>query len=98
MRRFRATLFQIEKDGPEGKRWGQSADVIAAVHGYAAFVCMVDPARGKALRKRTAALVKKHGTKPTPPPTTGGSGGAATPAAEADAPKKKKKKKWWKLF
>ena len=27
LRRFRAVLFQIEKDGPEGKRWGSGGEV-----------------------------------------------------------------------
>ncbi|MDJ0718233.1 MAG: reverse transcriptase family protein [Prochloraceae cyanobacterium] len=43
LKRFRATLFQIERDGIEGKRWGNSHDVIAAIQGYANFVAMVNP-------------------------------------------------------
>ena len=43
LKRFRATLFQIERDGIEGKRWGNSHDVMAAIQGYANFVAMVNP-------------------------------------------------------
>jgi RNA-directed DNA polymerase len=46
LKRFRATLYQIEKDGLEGKHWGNSADVIAAIQGFANFVAMVNPQKG----------------------------------------------------
>ena len=46
LKRFRAALFQIEKDGPEGKRWGDSADVLASIQGFANFVAMVNPEKG----------------------------------------------------
>lgn len=61
LKRFRAVLFQIERDGPQGKRWGNSDDVIAAVEGYANFVMMVDPEKGRALKARTRALVQRYG-------------------------------------
>lgn len=46
LKRFRAALFQIEKDGPDGKRWGNSEDVIASIQGFANFVAMVNPEKG----------------------------------------------------
>jgi retron-type reverse transcriptase len=60
LRRFRATLFQIEKDGPAGKRWGQSANVLAAIEGFANFVAMVDATKGHALQERVRAILRKH--------------------------------------
>ncbi|MEM7788851.1 MAG: reverse transcriptase domain-containing protein [Bacteroidota bacterium] len=66
MRRFRATLFQIERDGPAGKRWGDADDVLAAVHGFAHVVRMVDAERGAPLVARTQALLKKHQWAPAP--------------------------------
>jgi retron-type reverse transcriptase len=60
LRRFRAALFQIERDGPAGKRWGSSANVLLAVRGFADFVAMVDPARGGPLRERVRAILQKH--------------------------------------
>ena len=63
LRRFRATLFQVERDGPEGKRWGHGADLFASLRGFAAYVAMVDPDKGRALVTRVEALVAKHGYK-----------------------------------
>ncbi|PCC72657.1 Reverse transcriptase (RNA-dependent DNA polymerase) [Nannocystis exedens] len=107
LRKFRATLFQIEKDGPAGKRWGNGGDVLAAVHGYACFVAMVDPARGQPLLARARALLAKHGGPskspggsvprvPSPNPQSVNAPEAPKPAAPASpaAPAKK----GWKLF
>ena len=69
LRRFRAVLYQIEKDGPEGKRWGAGGDVnvVSSVYGYASYVHMVDPDKGGPLLKRAEALVGRYG-RPQPPP------------------------------
>lgn len=56
LRRFRAFLFQLEKDGPAGKRWGSGGDPIASAIGFANYVFMVDPERGAELRARALAL------------------------------------------
>ncbi len=81
LRRFRATLFQIEKDGPDGKTWGDPhANVLAAIGGFASFVYMVDPEKGGPLMKRVAALHATHGYGPTPKPA------AAQPQPTADSP------------
>jgi retron-type reverse transcriptase len=61
LRRFRATLYQIERDGPEGKRWGSSPDVLAAVRGFADFVAMVDATKGRQFQERVRAIFRKHG-------------------------------------
>ena len=97
LRRFRALLFQIGKDGPEGKRWGSSPDVFAAAMGFAAWVHMVDRTKGDALLGEVRALAKKHGWTPPKhdPPKGGGDGGGAPEAAKAEEPKKKK---WWQIF
>lgn len=60
LRRFRATLYQIEKDGPEGKRWGDGADVLSSLAGFANFVAMVDPDRGAEFRRRVAIILDRH--------------------------------------
>jgi hypothetical protein len=59
LRRFRAFLFQLEKDGPEGKQWGGSANPIQSAIGFANYVFMVDPKRGAELRARALALRDK---------------------------------------
>jgi RNA-directed DNA polymerase len=107
LRRFRATLQQIERDGPEGKHWNGNHNVIAAVAGFAAYVAMVDPQRGAALQARVRPLVARHRLlAPTPPPPT------PSPAPPGDTPPgapvkldassgdgpERPKKKWWKIF
>lgn len=61
LKAFRAVLFQIEKDGPEGKKWGNSGNVLSAIWGYASFVAMVDPAKGNPLRNQVKTILRKHG-------------------------------------
>jgi hypothetical protein len=60
LRRFRALLYQIEKDGPAGKKWGAGGDVLTAALGYASYVAMVDPKKGDALRAKVLALRVKY--------------------------------------
>ncbi len=74
LRRFRAVLFHIEKDGPQGKHWGtggdergdEHGDVISSVLGFASYVAMVDPEKGHKLLTRAKALAAKHGRKRPP--------------------------------
>ncbi|MEW6128645.1 MAG: reverse transcriptase family protein [Acidobacteriota bacterium] len=60
LKRFRALLFQIEKDGLAGKRWSNSSDVLASMMGFANFVFMVNPEKGAELQARVRALMAKH--------------------------------------
>lgn len=111
LRKFRALLFQIGKDGPAGKSWGASPDLFASAIGYANFVRMVDPTKGEALLARAKELAAKHGWQPPKrpppkPPTGGGSSGGPVPEPPAPAPVETpapeappaKKKKWWQIF
>jgi len=61
--RFRALLFQIEKDGIEGKHWKKSPHLLSSIKGYANFVFMVDAAKGLILKTRVDAILLKHGHK-----------------------------------
>ena len=94
LRRFRALLFQIDKDGPGGKRWGDATDVLAAAVGYANFVAMVTPDKGRPLRARALELQARWGSggKPAPPPE------APAPPAPDEPPPAPAPRKWWKLF
>jgi hypothetical protein len=56
LRRFRAVLQQIERHGPDGKYWGQSDDVLAAIDGFAHYVAMVDEVKGAALLERVRRI------------------------------------------
>jgi len=103
LKRFRALLHQLEKTGPEGKRWGNSGDVIASAVGYANYVAMVDPVKGKGLQEKARALEQRYGRRPVAPPRGKKvAAPAAPPETPAQAPEQKPseppKKKWWKLF
>ncbi len=98
LRKFRSLLFQIDKDGPEGKHWGQGDDVLASAMGFANFVSMVQPEKGCALKKQVAALIAKHGGGPTPPPDSALSPEPSTPEPASGTAEKPAKKKWWKVF
>jgi len=60
LRRFRAFLYQLEKDGPAGKRWGHGGDVFAAALGFASYVAMIDPAKGAPLRAKVIELRTRY--------------------------------------
>ena len=106
LRRFRAVLHQIEKTGPAGKKWGESPDVMAAIGGFAAYVRMVDRAKGDPLVARVRELHRKHAYKPAFPrlakPKRSPAPAAAPAALAADGGVPTStpgtKKKWWKLW
>lgn len=60
LRKFRALLHQIEKDGPTGKTWGECDDVLSAALGYASFVKLVDPSKGDVLHRCVMDLCAKY--------------------------------------
>lgn len=60
LKRFRALLFQIAKDGTQGKHWGQG-ELMASLEGYANFVSMVAPEKGIPLQKQVADLKRQYG-------------------------------------
>lgn len=61
LKRFRAVLFQIEKDGPEGKTWGNAQNVLNAIRGYANYIAMVDPDKGKKYQMQVQRIFQKQG-------------------------------------
>ncbi len=61
LKRFRALLYQIEKDGPEGKSWGESINVMASIKGFANYVSMVNPDKGLTLKGKVRQLIDKYG-------------------------------------
>ncbi|MDY6783329.1 MAG: reverse transcriptase family protein [Cyanobacteriota bacterium] len=62
LKRFRATLFQIERDGIDGKHWGNSHRTMAAIQGYANFVAMVNPEKGRQFQEQIQRIKAKKGT------------------------------------
>lgn len=63
LKAFRAVLFQIEKDGLEGKTWGEAPDLLNSIQGYARYVHMVNPEKGKMFLKQVNAITKKYRPK-----------------------------------
>ncbi|QMI06131.1 reverse transcriptase family protein [Citrobacter sp. RHB25-C09] len=60
LKRFRALLFQIAKDGMEGKRWGPG-ELMASIEGYANFVALVAPGKGIPLQKQVTDIKRQYG-------------------------------------
>ena len=65
IKQFRALLFQIEKDGIEGKKWGTSDNLLAAIHGFSSYLYMVDPVRYQPYIDRVKAIISAHNFKHT---------------------------------
>ena len=60
LKNFRATLYQIEKDGITGKKWGNSPNLLASITGFANFVAMVNPDKGLELQKQVKKIKRKY--------------------------------------
>jgi retron-type reverse transcriptase len=59
-KKFRATLFQIEQDGFSGKTWGNTAANLSIIQGYANFVAMVNPAKGRPFLEQVKRIKAKY--------------------------------------
>lgn len=108
LKRFRALLHQIEKNGPEGRHWNHAPDLFAAIHGYASFVFMVNPEKGAPLLEQTKRILEKYRWKQKvrhpakgytmpdhrPEPRAN----AAQDSTLATASEPPKKKPWWKFW
>ena len=62
LKRFRATLYQIEKDGLAGKQWGRG-DLLESIVGFANYVAMVNPAKGQEFLAQVQRIRKKYGKR-----------------------------------
>ena len=60
LKRFRALLHQIDKNGTKGKVWGQGKDLASSIWGYANFVRMVKPEQGEKLVKEVKRLFANY--------------------------------------
>jgi len=70
MRKFRALLHQIKTTGWEGKKWGVSPNIKASVWGYANFIFMVKPKKGKTLLEEVKSLMGNTPASPELPSNT----------------------------
>jgi RNA-directed DNA polymerase len=104
LKRFRATLYQLEKDGPVGKRWGHSQDVIASIQGYANFVFMVNPEKGAEFQQRVRSIVEKYNWVPVKTERRPSAQTSASPqlvdasSAAGEQAAEPSREKWWKLW
>lgn len=96
LKRFRSVLYQIEKDGPGGKHWNNSRDVLASVRGFANFVYMVDPVKGAAYQQRVKALIEKYDWHP--PHIQHKAKTVAPPPVESAKLAETAQRPWWKLW
>ena len=61
LQKFRATLYQIEKDGLAGKTWGNGGDLLMSIEGFANYVAMVNPQKGQAFLAQIKHIQKLYG-------------------------------------
>ncbi|MFZ6745342.1 reverse transcriptase family protein [Undibacterium sp. JH2W] len=93
LHRFRATLHQVEKNGPAAYHWNGNTDVLGALEGYARYVCMVNPAKGQPWLQRIKALRARYAAQAQPAP-------AARPTlrqqvANGKTPQRANGQDWW---
>lgn len=94
LKKFRALLYQIEKDGPKGKSWGSSGgSVLGSALGFANYVLMVNPEKGRPLQKRVKVLCERHGYQHPKKPVPKSKEALASESSPAPP---EKKKSWWK--
>lgn len=61
LRKFRALLHNIEKNGWKDQQWGKAIHLINAIEGYINYVYMVNPEKGTAFKQNLKTIIKKHG-------------------------------------
>ncbi|MCK5922577.1 MAG: RNA-directed DNA polymerase, partial [Methylococcales bacterium] len=68
LKRFRTLLFQIEKDGLEGKHWNgiSGRPLLRSIRGYAHYIVMVNRDKGLPLKRRVDAICQQHGSTAVP--------------------------------
>jgi RNA-directed DNA polymerase len=63
LKKFRATLYQIEKDGLAGKQWGKGDDVLMSIEGFANYIAMVNPVKGSDFLAKVQRIRKLYGKR-----------------------------------
>jgi hypothetical protein len=56
-------LFQIEKEGIQGKTWNGGLNVLAEIDGYANYIYQVDKIKGAKYKSQVGAILKAHSYK-----------------------------------
>lgn len=63
LKKFRATLHHIDKDGLADKHWGNGNDLMSEIQGFANYMMMVNPTKGAPLVAQVKAINKKYGSR-----------------------------------
>lgn len=61
LKQFRALLYQIKKDGYEGKQWGEGGLLLPTITGFAHYVKMVNASKGEQFLAQITEIIEKHG-------------------------------------
>lgn len=59
-KQLRATLFQIEKDGFEGKHWQDSDDLLRSLIGFVNYYQMINPEKAVYYKAQLERIIKKY--------------------------------------
>ncbi len=62
LKKFRALLYQLDKDGIEGKHWNGRSGValLDSILGYANYLVMIDPVKGRRYLEQVRRVREKH--------------------------------------
>ncbi len=63
IKKFRALLFQIEKDGLENKYWNKKGNVLAQIDGFANYIYQIDKEKGIKYKQRVSLILAKYNYK-----------------------------------
>ncbi len=63
LKRFRALLFQIEKDGIKDKFWNKNVNILAQIDGFANYIYQIDKEKGAKYKERVALILAGHNYK-----------------------------------
>lgn len=101
LKKFRALLHNINKNGWKDQQWGKAIHLINAIEGYINYVVMVNPEKGAQFKNSLSEIITKHG-KPILPKleTPIKKEPIVVPIEEEPkvAPEKEQPENWWNIF
>lgn len=101
LKKFRATLHQILRDGIEDKTWGTSPNILSSINGFYNFIKMVDPIKAEVFKNQLQEINRKFAYKPYKKIVKAEKVVLTEKIVETKTTtedENKPKKSWWKLF
>lgn len=101
LRKFRAVLHNIEKNGWKDQKWGKAIHLINAIEGYINYVYMVNPEKGTTFKKQLKNIITKHGQPPVEKiiiPEKVAPIAIAVPDETKETATDQKPENWWNIF